>query len=120
MDLSVIIPTRDRREILAATLMRLEAQHADADFEVVVASDGSRDGTGEFVREEQPGLSYPLTLIELPGLGPAAARHRALEVASAPVCLFIDDDAWPKPGLLRRHRDFHRTRRELHAALLGH
>jgi GT2 family glycosyltransferase len=42
-----------------------------------------------------------------------------LAAARAAVCLFIDDDTWPRQGLLARHIDFHRRRPEREAALLG-
>ena len=119
MDLTVIIATRDRCAILRETLARLESQRDDAEFEVVVVDDGSADGTIEMLREEAATLPFALTLIEQPSLGPAAARNRALAVAQAPVCLFIDDDTWPGPQLLRRHADFHRRHPEREAALLG-
>jgi hypothetical protein len=54
------------------------------------------------------------------GLGPAAARNRALTTVRAPVCLFIDDDTWPRAGLVARHAAFHRQHPEPGAALLGH
>lgn len=82
--------------------------------------DGSTDGSTATLRREAERRRFPLTLIEQASSGPAAARNRALEVARAPVCLFIDDDSWPRPPLLRRHRDFHAARPEPQAALLGH
>ncbi|MEA2450017.1 MAG: hypothetical protein QOG63_1949 [Thermoleophilaceae bacterium] len=115
----MIIPTRDRQAILSETLGRLERETGDVRFEVVVADDGSTDGTGDFVRAQAERRPYPLRLVELPGLGPAAARNRALAAAEAPVCLFIDDDCWPRPGLLARHRDIHARRPEREVALLG-
>jgi cellulose synthase/poly-beta-1,6-N-acetylglucosamine synthase-like glycosyltransferase len=119
MQLTVVIATRDRRAILFETLERLERQAGDARFEVIVVDDGSVDGTREALKELSGGLSYSVTLVEERGRGPAAARNRALAVASAPVCLFIDDDSWPREDLLIRHRDFHETHPEGEAALLG-
>jgi GT2 family glycosyltransferase len=120
MELTVIIPTRDRRPILCETLARLEQQRGDVPFEAIVVDDGSADDTVEVVEHLAARSSFPLRLIEQPGQGPGAARNRALAAAQAQVCLFIDDDSWPRPDLLLRHRDFHLRRPEHHAALLGH
>lgn len=120
MELTVIIPTRDRRAILCETLDRLEEQRADVKFEVIVVDDGSADDTTAVIARRATRSAFPLTLIEQPGLGPAAARNRALAVVQAPVCLLIDDDTWPCEGLLARHIEFHRRRPEREAALLGY
>jgi GT2 family glycosyltransferase len=120
MELSVIIPTRNRRAILCETLDRLASQSGDAELEVVVVDDGSTDDTTDVIRRRAAASPFSLILIEQPGLGPAAARNRALATVGAPVCLFIDDDTWPRPGLVARHVAFHRQHPEPGAALLGH
>jgi glycosyltransferase involved in cell wall biosynthesis len=119
MELSVVIPTRDRREILRETLERLAEQRDDAAFEVVVVDDGSSDGTQDAVRALTRDAPVPAVLIEQPSRGPAAGRNRAVAVARAPVCLFLNDDSRPRPGLIARHAAFHRRRPEPEAALLG-
>ena len=118
-DLSVVIPTRDRRAILRETLRRLERQAGDAALEVLVVDDGSADGTPGEVRSIAASSPLELELIEQPGRGPAAARNRALERARAPVCLFLNDDGWPREGLVALHARFHEERPEAEAALLG-
>lgn len=40
-------------------------------------------------------------IIPSPGSGAAAARNAAVELTSADLCLFIDDDAWAERGWLR-------------------
>jgi glycosyltransferase involved in cell wall biosynthesis len=119
MEISVVIPTRNRLAILRQTLTRLGRQSGHVQFEVLVVDDGSDDGTPEAVRELAAEASREIKLIEQPGVGPAAARNRALAVARAPVCLFLNDDSWPRGDLLERHRDFHARTPECEAALLG-
>lgn len=118
-ELTVIIPTRNRRAIVHEALARLGASGRDLDFEVIVVDDGSDDGTPESLEREAGGHPFELTVMRQSGLGPATARNRALAAASAPVCLFIDDDTWPRDPLLPRHAEFHRRRPEPTAALLG-
>jgi GT2 family glycosyltransferase len=120
MQLSVVIPTHNRREVLAMTLARLEDQADEGRFEVVVVDDGSEDATAESVEERALRSPLPITVLTQRPSGPAAARNRGLAAARAPVCLSMDDDTWPRPGLIRRHLDFHRARPEREAALLGH
>lgn len=120
MELTVIVPTRDRRAIVLETLDRLDRQVGGVGFEVIVTDDGSTDGTAEAVLDGASNRPYDLTLLSQPSSGASAARNRALDESSAPVCLFLNDDAWPREDLIARHRDFHARRPEETAAVLGH
>ena len=117
-ELAVVIPTRDRREVLTETLGRLRAHASAAPIEVIVVDDGSRDGTAEAVEALRP-APWPLEIVRQEGSGPAAARNRGVEASSAPVCLFIGDDSLPTEDLIDRHAAFHRDRPEPTEALLG-
>ncbi|MFL5780717.1 MAG: glycosyltransferase family 2 protein [Thermoleophilaceae bacterium] len=118
-ELTVIIPTRDRCPVLCETLAGLERQSGSARFEVKVVDDGSCADTREAVGEFAARGAIDIELMEQSGCGPAAARNRALSVARAPVCVFLNDDTWPREDLLARHRDFHASNPEPEAALLG-
>jgi glycosyltransferase involved in cell wall biosynthesis len=85
---SAVMPTRDRRGLLARALASIEAQRF-RDFEVVVVDDGSVDGTASWLRARQP----PVSLVEIrrPG-GAAAARNRGVESARGEIVAFLDDD----------------------------
>lgn len=100
--LSIIVPTYNRRERLLRLLRSLAEEHArGAAFEVVVAIDGSTDGTAEALA----GFAAPYPLIVLAGAnrGPAAARNRAVAAARGAQLLFLDDDVIAAPGLVARH-----------------
>lgn len=100
--LSVVVATHDRRELLRRCLQALVAQTADpGEFEVIVAVDGSTDGTLEMLgRLETPFL---LRVLELPQAGAAEARNAGTEAAQAPACLFLDDDVIVGPGAVDAH-----------------
>jgi GT2 family glycosyltransferase len=119
MDLTVVIPTRNRRALVCETLRRLARSAGDVQLDVIVIDDGSSDGTPDAIRELIESESLDIRLLEQPALGPAAARNRALEAARAPVCLFLNDDTRPRGDLVQRHARFHRDRPEPEAALLG-
>lgn len=103
--LSVVIPTRDRWELLSRTLVALAAQDAPT-FEVIVVADGSHDDTVARL-DSRSGLdwpaSLPLRVVEQPWFGPAAARNVAIGLARAPRVLLLGDDTPPAAGTLRRH-----------------
>ena len=120
IELSVIIPTRDRLDTLAETLERLVAQKTEIPFEVIVVDDGSTDATVATVRSFAERAPMPVSLAEQPARGPAAARNRGIAAARGRTCLFIGDDTWPRADLVERHGRLHRTRPQAHAALLGH
>jgi glycosyltransferase involved in cell wall biosynthesis len=119
MDLSIVIPTRDRRERLLATLGALDRQRLDgAQAEVVVVDNGSSDGTAGALRERSGVLS--VTVISEPREGASFARNRALEHARAPVLLLFGDDMLPADeGLLAGHLARHRERPEPSYGVLG-
>ncbi len=105
--LSVLIATHDRRRMLERCLAALAAQSEDpAAFEVVVADDGSSDGTAAALAE----LSTPfeLRVIEHPKAGKPAVLNAAIEAARGEVCLFIDDDVIASPQLVAEHLAAHR------------
>ncbi len=120
IELSVIIPTRNRADVLAVTLERLIGQGTEHSFEVLVVDDGSTDATVTTARSIAERSPVPMSVLEQGSRGPAAARNRGLAAARGSVCLFMGDDTWPRSDLVERHGRSHRRRPEPQAALLGH
>lgn len=104
---SVVVPTFDRRARLQRVLAALAAQETDVAFEVIVVSDGSTDGTDEYLDSGAPPL--PVLARRQENAGPAVARNRGVEVATGDLVLFVDDDLVPSPGLVARHVVEHRA-----------
>jgi len=104
---TLVVPSFNRKERLRRLLVELEREHlAGSSFDVVVAVDGSTDGTLAMLAELR--LVYPLHIVSQANAGPAAARNHAIEHASGEVLIFLDDDVLPVTGLIERHLAVHR------------
>ncbi len=102
MEISVIVPTYNRRETVGRSLETLFAQDlAPSRFEIIVVDDGSMDGTAESLRALNPACH--LRVIEQENRGPAAARNKGYRAAEADLVLFLDDDMLCDPGLVAAH-----------------
>jgi GT2 family glycosyltransferase len=103
---SVVIPTYNRLDRLKRVLRALEEQTCALDcFEVVVVSDGSTDGTHEYLET----LNTPLDLqvVVQANRGVAAARNQGVTRARGKIILFLDDDVVPAPPLITEHLRTH-------------
>lgn len=97
---SVVIPTRDRRATLLPLLDAVLGQAAAAGAEVVVADNGSRDGTREALGPLAAASGGRLSVVEEPTPGATRARNAGARAARGDVIAFVDDDALPAPGWL--------------------
>jgi glycosyltransferase involved in cell wall biosynthesis len=106
-ELSVIIPSHNRRELLHACLDSFEHQRAPAGtFEVVAVIDGSTDGTVEMLSDLAP--SFELSVVTQRRAGASAARNTGAGGARGRVLLFVDDDTTASPSLVSAHLTAHR------------
>jgi glycosyltransferase involved in cell wall biosynthesis len=119
MDISILIPTRNRRDRLLATLDALDRQRLDgAQAELVVVDNGSRDGTLDVLKERRGKL--PLMGMDEPRKGASFARNRALPLVRGPVVLLLGDDMIPQDdGLIAGHLALHREHPEPGYGVLG-
>ena len=107
VQLSVVIATHDRRRKLRRCLDSLASQSQDpSTFEVVIADDGSGDGTAAMVAELR--MPYALRVLGLEKGGKSAALNAAIATDLAPVCLFLDDDVVASAQLVSAHLAAHR------------
>lgn len=105
-DVSVVIPTYNRLEVLAEVLQALEFQHEAPPFEVIVVDDGSTDGTSHWLRNRS--FRLQLRVLTQENRGPAAARNTGVIVAQGKWVAFLGDDTVPSSGWLAAHREAHR------------
>jgi glycosyltransferase involved in cell wall biosynthesis len=99
---SVVVPSRNRRTLLRATLESILAQRG-VELEAVVVDDGSTDGTAEdLAARGDPRLRV---VRNEPAQGVARARNRGLDVARGAWVAFCDDDDLWAPDKLRSQLD---------------
>lgn len=110
--LSIVIPTYNRLPRLRQVLAALEQQtYPLGDTEVVVVSDGSTDGTHEYLSAYQGKLN--LRYVTQVNAGPASARNTGIHSAQGEYILFVDDDVVPTPQMVSEHMRYHEDRPNL-------
>jgi GT2 family glycosyltransferase len=101
--ITVVIPTYNRGAIVVETLRRLFALTPPADAIIVV--DQSPEANPELARWQTEGKIRHLRL-DAPSI--PHAMNVALQEASTPLVLFLDDDIEPSPTLIAAHTESHR------------
>jgi glycosyltransferase involved in cell wall biosynthesis len=86
---SVILPTKNRADLLGRSIRSVLAQ-TFRDFELIIVDDNSSDNTGEMVRSFDDARIIYDRLRE--NKGAAAARNRGIELAKGRLIAFQDDD----------------------------
>jgi len=104
--ISVVIPTYQRRATLARALTSLCSQTVPAaTYEVVVAIDGSDDGTREMLAAFP--APYKLEAVWQPNRGRASACNSGVRAAGGDLVVLLDDDMEAAPELLAAHARAH-------------
>lgn len=98
MNISIIIPTRNRAAALRNCLSKLIKQITTKD-EIIVADNASSDDTAEVVRLFS--RTYPIKYIYEPRLGACYARNSGFKKATKTGVVFIDDDSLVAPEWLQ-------------------
>jgi glycosyltransferase involved in cell wall biosynthesis len=115
-EVTVLVNTFNRREYLRRVIVAFGRQ-TSRDFEMVVADDGSSDGTpamvGRMVRE----VGFPLRLVTHPRRGHRRTRilNEGIRASEGKTILFTDCDSLPRSDLVAVHL----RRRERKRMLVG-
>lgn len=100
---TLVLPTYNRRDVVETTLRHyLELDYPAGLIEVIVA-DNSTDGTPDMVRRVAAEAPFPIRCLHSDERLPAVKRNRALRAAGGDLVLFMNDDVWVRPDLLRHH-----------------
>ena len=101
MELTVIVPTFNRPEILERCLAALAASDGVdmGAMEVIVVDDGSPgDAVTGVLERMKESVPYALVALRQDNAGQASARNRAMGIARGSLWLFINDDTIAASG----------------------
>ena len=118
LDLSVVLPTYNRVDVLADCLGALNRQSLSPHrFEVIVVDDGSTDGTRELCAKHRP--RHKFDYLQQKNGGAGAARRLGVEHARGRYLLLINDDTIVGRGLLAQHLKLQQAHASEKMAVLG-
>ncbi len=101
LEISVVIPTRNRRDDLRACLRALASQDlAPEAYEVIVCDDGSDEDIRGVVDEFRQ-TGFDVRYFRQEPKGPAAARNLGIRNAGGMMVAMTDSDTLPDPAWLR-------------------
>jgi len=103
MNVSIIIPTKNRTQILEETVSVIFNNQAypHDQFEVIIVN----DGTGQIDYLQQKFANVKIVKNSKPGA--ASARNTGVNISSNELLLFIDDDMLIAPDCIQRHIELH-------------
>ena len=93
MDLSIVIPTRNRPEDLAKMLQSLaSAERAEVVFEVLVVDNNSHERLAKQNRQTVECTELPARYLQESTPGQSAALNKGIALARGEIVAFLDDD----------------------------
>jgi cellulose synthase/poly-beta-1,6-N-acetylglucosamine synthase-like glycosyltransferase len=99
---TMVIAAYNEEQAIAAKLDNTLALDYPPDrLDILVASDGSNDGTNRIVREYEGRHPGRVTLLDLPRAGKTAGQNRAAEVARGEILVFSDATTMYDSGAIR-------------------
>ncbi|MBD3379944.1 MAG: glycosyltransferase [Candidatus Omnitrophica bacterium] len=121
IEISLCVPTYNRKDILAEMLDALEEQtYPREKYQIVIADDASTDGTPEMVKGRVRSSECAIKYIRhARNSGVAAARNTTVRNADGRVLLFLDDDSLADNKLVETHMNAHAERGFRDIAVLG-
>jgi MoaA/NifB/PqqE/SkfB family radical SAM enzyme len=113
IDLSIIVPTYNRKDILRKCLLSLDNQsYLKGKYEVIVIDDGSSDGTAEMINTLMQTYK-DLRYIQQHHNGPASARNLGTKKANGKIVGFTDDDCILDKDWIRLMVESHKRNPEI-------
>jgi len=111
-ELSIIILSRNTRNLTKQCLNSLKKYQNEADFEVIVSDNGSTDGTLETIKSK---YDWVKIIENGTNLGFAAGNNRARKLVSAKFILFLNSDTIVKKGAVIKTLEYLRSHSDVGA-----
>lgn len=93
INVTVVVPTYNRKEMLRETLNSLFDQTYPKDkYEIIVCDGGSKDGTEDFIKEQIKNSPCVLRYLKEENKGVSSARNLGIANALGDIIGFTDDD----------------------------
>jgi len=106
--ISVQICSYNRSHLLERSLRALMAQDLPPDeYEIVFVDDGSTDGSADMARKLASEAACPIKILSKSNDGLSRARNLGIRNCEGEIILFMDDDTFADPALLREHLGVH-------------
>ena len=111
MDLSVVIGTYNRADLLGRSLAALQAQRTapGLSWELVVVDNNSSDHTRSVIDTAGATFPAPLRYVFEPRQGVGLARNTGVLRAQGEIIAFTDDDCRPEATWVQNVSDCHAT-----------
>jgi MoaA/NifB/PqqE/SkfB family radical SAM enzyme/GT2 family glycosyltransferase len=113
IELSVIIPTYNRKDALKNCIFSLVNQDYPRErYEIIIVDDGSYDGTSkmaEALLQEYPNIVY----MYMPHRGPAATRNTGIEFSRGKIIALTDNDCIPASNWVRSILETHNFHKDV-------
>lgn len=120
MQISVIIPTYNRPEILRECITCLINQNfVKSEYEIIVVNDGGKIEAEKVVNQLAKNSPVQIKYFYQKNSGQGSARNRGLNNASGNIVLLINDDILATSNLLSEHNKAHKQHFHENEAVLG-
>ncbi|MCL4545922.1 MAG: glycosyltransferase [Chloroflexi bacterium] len=116
---TVVLPTYNRIDILEQTLRHLAAQDYPRNRFEVFAVDNSTQPVQAMVEQVAQETGARINYLRNDQRLPAIKRNAGWKAGAGELILFMNDDAWAEPDLLRRHTEAHRQHAPTGVAIVG-
>lgn len=111
-DVSVVMHTRNRADMLPMSLAHLESQTSPAGrFEILIIDEESTDDTADVLERYASGAPVRTKRLSQEGGNLGQARNRAVEMAAGRWILFLDHELLAGPHLVESHVEIQRRER---------